>query len=158
MKNFGNVGNLWCLLDELWLEFWGALKLWSFGNVRIYLCIGSTCRIFILLSGKCRIFFFFLAQLWKNLVVVYGHVKNFDCGEILLGHWFFVMGHWLFFLGAWESFGYVILVMGIFWTCGNFKWDKFRIHLMRSCSTKLNLSWLALMEFALMRQSWMLLV
>ena len=51
------------------------------------------------------------------------------------------------------------------WNCfrshGNFKWDKFRIHLMRSCSsTNLNLSWLVLMEFALiwMRQSWMPLV
>ena len=141
MKNFGNVGNLWCLLDELWLEFWGALKLWSCGNVRIYLCIGSTCRIFILLSGKCRIFFFFfLAQLWKNLVVVYGHVKNFDCGEILLGHWFFVVGHWLFFLGAWESFGYVILVMGIFWT-RDFGHGKFFGHVETLNETSLEFTW-----------------
>ena len=51
-----------------------------------------------------------------------------------------------------------IFVMGNFWSCGNFKWDKYRIHLMRSCSTNLNLSWLALMEFALMRQSRMPLV
>ena len=24
--SFANVGNLWCLLDELWLEFW---ELWN---------------------------------------------------------------------------------------------------------------------------------
>ena len=34
--------------------------------------------------GIC--FFFFFAWLWKNLVVVYGCVKDFDCGEILVGH------------------------------------------------------------------------
>ena len=92
------------------------------------------------------------------------------------GHVILVMG--IFFLDmwfwAWEFLRHVIfraweiLDMVIFWTCGfghgnfwsygNFKWDKFRIHLMRSCSTNLNLSWLALMEFALMRQSWMPLV
>ena len=25
--------------------------------------------------------------LWKKLVVVYGYVKKFDCGKILVGHW-----------------------------------------------------------------------
>ena len=63
----------------------------------------------------------------KNLVVVYGHVKNFGCGKIWRGIDFFVVGHWLFFfLGSWEFFGHdfghgkffghVILVMEIFWT------------------------------------------
>ena len=40
---------------------------------------------------------------------------------------------------AWKIF----FVMGNFWSCGKFIWDKFWIHLMRSCSTNLNLSWLA---------------
>ena len=35
------------------------------------------------LSWTCRNFF---AWLWKNLVLVYGCMKNFDCGEILEGH------------------------------------------------------------------------
>ena len=33
-----------------------------------------------------KFFFFFFAWLWKNLVVVYGYVKNFGCIEILVGH------------------------------------------------------------------------
>ena len=119
--------------------------------------------------------FFDSMVMGKKLVVVYGHVKSFGCGKIWWGHWFFVVGHWLFWahgnfldmwFWSWEFFffGHVVFsmekffVMGNFWSCGNFKWDKYRIHLMRSCSTNLNLSWLALMEFALMRQSRMPLV
>ena len=92
-------------------------------------------------------------------------------GALIFFFFFFlcVTGNfWSCGFGHGKFFGHVILVMGIFWaydfghenfwSCGNFKWDKFRIHLMRSCSTNLNLSWLALMEFALMRQSWMPLV
>ena len=36
----------------------------------------------------------------KNLVVVYGHVKNFDCGEILGGALIFCCGGALTLLGA----------------------------------------------------------
>ena len=53
----------------------------------------------------------------KNLVAVYGHVKNFGCGKIWWGiDFFFFFFLWDFdFLGVWEFFGHVILVMGIFW-------------------------------------------
>ena len=33
-----------------------------------------------------RVGIFFCAWLWRNLVVVYGCVEDFDCGEILVGH------------------------------------------------------------------------
>ena len=121
VKNFGNVGDLWCLLDELWLEFWGASKLWRI------CCVGWLNKIMMNVEDllACVIYgkilwiqkFFFMdmvfSQLYmdmvmweffivygygKNLVVVYGHVKNFVCGKILVGHWLFV-GHW-FFLGS----------------------------------------------------------
>ena len=80
------------------------------------------------------------AWLWKkDLVIVYGHVKNFDCGEIRWGidfllwgiglfwvHDFFVMQNfldmWLLvvrILLAWEFFFWVIWAFG----CGNW-WAK----------------------------------
>ena len=55
---------------------------YDFGYVRIYLCMGMNLWEFFYL-GHVGIF---CAWLWKNLVVVYGCVKDFDCGEILVGH------------------------------------------------------------------------
>ena len=120
-------------------------------------------------------FFFVIGNFWS---CGFSHWKFF--GHVILGMkildmWFWSweffdcdFGHGNFFLDMWFwacDFGYgnflgleKFFVMGNFWSCGNFKWDKFRIHLMRSCSTNLNLSWLALMEFALLRQSRMPLV
>ena len=54
---------------------------YDFGYVRIYLCMGMNLWEFF--SWTCRNFF---AWLWENLVVVYGCVEDFDCGEILVGH------------------------------------------------------------------------
>ena len=140
MKNFGNVGNLWCLLDELWLEFWGALKLWSCGNVRIYLCIGSTCRIFILLSGKCRIFFFFSRTAMEKFGSCVWTCEKFWLWWNFVGALIFCCGTLTFFLGAWESFGYVILVMGIFWT-RDFGHGKFFGHVETLNETSLEFTW-----------------
>ena len=98
-----------------------------FGYVKIYLCMGMNLWEFLYgYLGHVGIFFFYLAM--KNLVVVYGHVKNFDCGEIRWGidfllwgiglfwvHDFFVMQNfldmWLLvvrILLAWEFFFWVI--------------------------------------------------
>ena len=113
MKNFGNIGNLWCLLDELWLEFWGALKLWSFGNVRIYLCIGSTCRIFILLSGKCRNFFFLFSHSCGKICSCVWTCENFWLWWNFVGAlFFFLLWDIDFFFWAHGN----LLVVGIFWT------------------------------------------
>ena len=125
--------------------------------------------------GNFSFFFFIMGNF---LSCGFGHGNFF--GHVILGMgildmWFWSweffdcdFGHGNFFLDMWFwacDFGYgnflgmeKFFVMGNFWSCGNFKWDKFRIHLMRSCSTNLNLSWLALMEFALLRQSRMPLV
>ena len=96
-------------------------------------------------------FFFFLCFTGNFWSCGFGHGKFF--GHVILGMGILDMWFW-----SWEFFGHMIFGHENFWSCGNFKWDKFRIHLMRSYSTNLNLSWLALMEFALMRQSWMPLV
>ena len=147
---------------------------YDFGYARIYLCMGMNLLEFLygylghvgnflcMVMEKfgscvwtCKKFWLWwnfdgalIFLLWWGIGCenFFGHVC-FDCG-IFLDMWFL----------SWEFFGHLILVMGIFWSCGNFEWDKFRINLMRSCSTNLNLSWLALMEFALMRQSRMPLV
>ena len=103
---------------------------YDFSYTRIYWCMGRNLWEF--LYGYFGHVGVFCAWLWKNLVVVYGHVKTFDYGEILVGHWFFVVvGHC--FLLWWgigcenffghvdfdrgKNFGHVILVMVIFWTC-----------------------------------------
>ena len=129
--------------------------------------------------GHWFFFFFFFVGLW--LFGCMGIFWTCDFGHGIFFFFFFFVCYGKFLImwfWSWKifwtcdlrhgNFGHVILVMGIFWAydfghenfwpCGNFKWDKFRIHLMRSYSTNLNLSWLALMEFALMRQSWMPLV
>ena len=63
--------------------------------IREIIC-ACTCGNFYL--GHVGTFLF--AWLWKNVVIVYRYVKKFDCGEILVGHWsFVVVGHWL-----WEYF------------------------------------------------------
>ena len=130
--------------------------------------------------GGALIFFFVCGTL-----TFFGCMRIFWTCDFGHGKFFFVIGNfWSCGFSHWKFFGHVILgmkildmwfwacdfgygnflgmekffVMGNFWSCGNFKWVKFRIHLMRSCSTNLNLSWLALMEFALLRQSRMPLV
>ena len=57
---------------------------YDFSYMRIYFCMGMNLWEF--LYGYVGHVGFFCAWLWKNLVVVYGHVKNFDYGEILVGH------------------------------------------------------------------------
>ena len=60
----------------LWLSFWLCENLFVHGHelVGIFFFFNS-----FFLSWTCRNFF---AWLWKNLVVVYGYVKNFDYGKI----------------------------------------------------------------------------
>ena len=93
------------ILLGIWFWFLENLCAYDFGNVRISLCMNLWE-------------FFIVYGYGKNLVVVYRYVKNFDCGEILVGQWFFVVvGHWSWeyiFLGAWEFLDIRVLVMGIF--------------------------------------------
>ena len=139
----------------------------------------SKILVVVKFGGALIFFFFFFVGLW--LFGCMGIFWTCDFGHGIFFFFFFFVCYGKFLImwfWSWKifwtcdlrhgNFGHVILVMGIFWaydfghenfwSCGNFKWDKFRIHLMRSYSTNLNLSWLALMEFALMRQSWMPLV
>ena len=82
----------WKICTVMILAMWEFLCAWTCGN--FYLG---------------HVGFFFFAWLWKNLVVVYGYVKNFGCGKIW---WHFVEAlifccGTLTFLGAWGFFGHV---------------------------------------------------
>ena len=114
----------WKICMVMILAMWEFLCAWTCGN--FYL-------------GHVGIFFFFFAWLWKNLVVVYGYVKNFGCGKIWwhFGEALIFCCGTLTFLGAWEFFGHVILVMGIlmgilldmwFWSWEFFRHGKMFCH------------------------------
>ena len=107
--------NLWVwkvygkILLGMWCWFLENLCGYDFGYVRIYLFMGMN-----LWEIPYVEFFFFFTWLWKNLVVLYGYVKNFNCIEILLGHLFDLIfccgGHCLweffFFFFFLEIFGH----------------------------------------------------
>ena len=70
MKNF--VGHV--------MLVFGNFCDYDFGYVKVYLCTGINLWEF--LYGYLGHVGIFCAWLWKNLIVVYGHVKNFGCGKI----------------------------------------------------------------------------
>ena len=73
--SFGNVGNLWCLLDELWLAFW---EHWN--------C--DECGLACVIYGKIL-----WVWVWKNYVgtenflwICYFGYKNIFVGHVMLDH------------------------------------------------------------------------
>ena len=117
---------MWCWFMENFWWLWMILAMWEFS------CCAWTCRkLFVNYPGHVGIF---CAWLWKNLVVVYGYVKNFDCGEIFGGVLidFFFFGRALIFgceqflvtwvlVGGILFFGHVCCALGnFFWTCNFF--------------------------------------
>ena len=91
----------------LWVNFW----VWKiFGHGKNFMgmnfdyrkiLLGMWCWFMENFYGYLRHVGTFCAWLWKNLVVVHGCVEDFDCGEILVGHWF----------------------LKIFWSCGLWLWN-----------------------------------
>ena len=69
----------------LWRNFVGYVMFvgYDFGYVRIYLLYMDMQEIFVGYLGRVGILIVHGYE--KKSVVVYGHVKNFDCGEIFGG-------------------------------------------------------------------------
>ena len=125
--SFGNVGNLWCLLDELWLEFW---ELW---NCEKICCVGlveqnhDECGRFV---GMCKALFYgkilqvcalINLGVWANFVGIKLWLMEKFCWVCEVSSWKIL---WLWFYLYENLFVHGQELVGIFvwlfWTCRSF--------------------------------------